>query len=248
MSAPRILIVQPSTHNPPDALGTWLAHTTLDVTIPSECELPQDLAEYDALLVLGGEMSARDDIHYPWLSRIRSLLSHAVSKRRPVLAIGLGAQLLAMATGGQIREARKGPEVGTLLIAKRDVAWEDPLFGSVPLTPDVLQFHSEEISTLPPSAQLLASAPNCENQVFRVGDCAYGLQFHIETTTSTVLSWVREWPHLAELARPSDLQPDHLDQFHMAMAETWQPVAEQFTRIVATPPDERGAGRYLPLV
>ncbi|MDI2032909.1 type 1 glutamine amidotransferase [Saccharopolyspora sp. TS4A08] len=247
MSGVRILVVQPSRSDPPGALGDWLeeAGAELDVVLPAETALPA-VEDYDALVVLGGEMGAYDDLDFPWLADVRRMLSGAVAKSMPVLAICLGAQLLAAATGGQVRQMKKGPEVGTLLVAKRDVAAEDPLLGPLPLTPDVVQFHSDEFS-LPPSAQLLASSPKCDNQAFRLGECAYGLQFHVETSPEVVLEWARMSPEMAETARPGQLDPEHLAEFHADLAETWRPVAERFVRIVATPPEERKASRFLPL-
>jgi GMP synthase-like glutamine amidotransferase len=193
-------------------------------------------------------MGALDDERYPWLRKVRSLLSEAVRREIPVLAICLGAQLLAEATGGRVRAARGGPESGTLLVAKRDAAGEDPLFGSIPLTPDVLQFHQDEVVGLPPSAQLLASAPKGENQAFRVGSCAYGLQFHIETSTEIVLEWVRDEPEIAAAARAGQFEPDHLEAFHRDLAETWRPFAERFVELAALPPRDRPGGSSLPLV
>ncbi|MER7016281.1 type 1 glutamine amidotransferase [Saccharopolyspora sp. NPDC000359] len=249
MGGVRILVVQLSKNDPPGPLGEWLvaAGAEIDVVLPGEQELPADFSEHQGVVVLGGEMGAYDDAQHPWLAGVRGLLSKAVGERVPVLAVCLGAQLLAAATGGQVRAMRKGPEVGTLLIAKRDVAAEDPLFGPVPLTPDVLQFHFDEVAVLPPSAQLLASSPKCENQLFRVGDCAYGLQGHIETTTDLVLQWAEGSPEGTAAARPGQLERDHLDEFHADLAETWQPVAERFARFVATPPEDRKASRFLPL-
>ncbi|MCI2421216.1 type 1 glutamine amidotransferase [Saccharopolyspora sp. K220] len=249
MSGARILVVQPSKLDPPGQLGEWLlaAGAELDVVLPAEDQLPADFDRHQGVVVLGGEMGVYDDPDHPWLADVRALLSRAVSKRVPVLAICLGAQLLAAATGGQVRAARKGPEAGTLLVAKRDAAAEDPLLGPMPLTPDVLQFHTDEITALPPSAQLLASSPKCDNQAFRVGDCAYGLQFHIETTPDIVLEWARLSPDVAETVRPGQLEPEHLAEFHEELAETWQPVAERFVRLVSTPPEERSTSRFLPL-
>lgn len=246
----RILVVQPSEQVPPQRLGEWLveAGAELEVVLPAEEELPDDLDAYSALVVLGGEMGALDDVRYPWLGGIRALLSQAVGRRIPVLAVCLGAQLLAAATGGRTGQGRSGAEVGTLLVAKRDSAAEDVLLGSLPLTPDVLQFHRDEVTTLPPSAQLLASSPKYENQAFRVGDCAYGLQFHVETTTETVLKWAQDHPDIAESARAGQLDRENLDAFHADLAETWQPMAERFVELAAQSPEQRPGSRSLPLV
>ncbi|MDR7303047.1 type 1 glutamine amidotransferase [Haloactinomyces albus] len=250
MGGVRILLVQPSEQGPPQQLGEWLtaAGAELDVVLPAAQELPESVDAYSALVVLGGGMGALDDLEYPWLSGVRALLSQAVGRRMPVLGICLGAQLLAAATGGRVKPVRDGPEVGTLLVAKRDAAAEDLLLGPLPLTPDVLQFHRDEVASLPPSAKLLASSPKCENQVFRVGDWAYGLQFHIETSTDTVLEWARDMPDLAETARSGQFDRDHLDAFHGDLAETWQPVVERFVDLAGQSPDERPGSRSLPLV
>lgn len=249
MGGVRILIVQPSKLVPPGELGEWLlaAGAELDIVIPAERQLPADLDTYQGLVVLGGEMGVYTDADHPWLAEVRALLSKAVSRRMPVLTICLGAQLLAAATGGQVRTARKGAEAGTLLVAKRDAAAEDPLLGPLPLTPDVWQFHTDEVTTLPPSARLLASSPKCDNQAFRVGDWAYGFQFHIETTPDIVLEWAELFPDVAAVIRPGQLEPEHLAEFHADLAETWRPVAERFVRLAATPPEERGTSRFLPL-
>lgn len=250
MGAVRILVVQPSAIDPPQVLGDWLreAGAELHVIEPAVQGLDVDLDDYAALVVLGGEMGALDDLEHPWLSGVRGLLSGAVSRKMPVLGICLGAQLLAAATGGRVRRRDDGPEVGTLLVAKRDVAAEDLLLGPLPLTPDVLQFHDDEVSALPPSAQLLASSPKCENQAFRVGDWAYGLQFHIETTPDTVLSWARRSPDRAAYARHGQLDEDHLVTFHDDLAETWQPVAQRFVELASLAPEDRPTDRSLPLV
>ncbi|MCX2734374.1 type 1 glutamine amidotransferase [Saccharopolyspora sp. NFXS83] len=249
MERVRMLVVEPSAIAPAGRLGEWLAAAgaELDVVRAPEIPAPSALDEYDALVVMGGGMGALDDLEHPWLADVRALLSAAVSRQLPVLAICLGAQLLAAATGGRVAPVKKGPEVGTLLVAKRDTAAEDPLFGALPLTPDVLQFHNDEVVRLPPSAQLLASSPACENQAFRVGICAYALQFHVETTPATVLDWAESMPEAASTARPGQLDFEHLERFHEELAETWEPLAERFVRLAATPVEQRTGTRALPM-
>ncbi|MFR9729135.1 type 1 glutamine amidotransferase [Saccharopolyspora sp. MS10] len=250
MERVRMLVVEPWGSAPVARLGEWLseAGADLDVVRPPEIPAPSALEECSALVVMGGRMGALDDAEHPWLAAVRALLSAAVSRQLPTLGICLGAQLLAAATGGRVAPIKKGPEVGTLLVAKRDVATEDPLLGPLPLTPDVLQFHHDEVVRLPPSARLLASSPACENQIFRVGTCAYGLQGHIETTPDIVQDWVRTAaPETVRAARPGQLEPEHLERFHTELAETWQPVAERFVRLAAIPPEQRRGTRALPM-
>ncbi|WP_433871960.1 type 1 glutamine amidotransferase [Saccharopolyspora sp. CA-218241] len=249
MGGVRVLVVEPSRLDPSSPLGGWLADAGAEVEVvrPAEEPLPATLDGYQGLIVLGGLMGAHDDLEHPWLAEVRGLLSSAVAKQVPALAVSLGAQLLAAATGGQVRPMPKGPEAGTLLIAKRDVAAEDVLLGPAPLTPDVLQFHGDEVSVLPPSAQLLASSPKCENQAFRVGACGYGVQFHVESSPAVVRSWLERAPEIAAAARPGHWDDEHLADFHVDLAETWRPVVERFVGLAGTPVDERRSSRFLPL-
>lgn len=249
MDTARILVVTPSEEAPPARVAEWLtaAGGEVDVVAPAREELPADMGSYSALVVMGGAMSALDDLDHPWLAGVRGLLSDAVSSRTPTLGVCLGGQLLAAATGGQVRPGRKGAEVGTSLVAKRDAATEDVLLGDLPMTPDVLQFHNDEIAALPPSAQLLASSPMYDNQAFRVGEYAWGLQFHIETDTDVVLAWAAQHPDMAESARSGQLQREWLDAFHEDLAQTWQPIIERFARLAAQPPEQRPKSRFLPM-
>ncbi len=249
MASPRILAVQTGPDSPPERLGDWLiaAGAAVDTLTCDSASVPADLGEHDALVVLDGPMGPYEDDEHPWLAQVRTLVSSAVTQQAPVLALGLGAHVLASVTGGRIRAVPHGPQIGPGLIAKRDSAADDPLFGSVPLTPDVLCFHTDEVAMLPPTAVLLASSPGCDHQLFRIGPFAYGLQFHIGTTTDTVLRWLDQHPELAE-ARGQPLSTEVLDRFHEDAAETWRPVAERFAHIASLPPRERSEHRLLPVV
>jgi GMP synthase (glutamine-hydrolysing) len=135
--------------------------------------------------------------------------------------------------GGRVREAIDGPEVGALLVAKRDAADKDPVFGPLPLSPDVIQFHHDEIAELPTGATLLASNPFYANQAFRVGRHVYGMQFHIETTPEIVHEWA-ERDVVGVAASPHDRETICLlsDAAHPDVAEAWAPFAARFADLV----------------
>ena len=233
MTSPRLLVIEPSDHDTAARLGDWLteAGAELDVVASARESLPESLDGYHGVVCLGGEMGAADDDTYPWLADIRRLLARAIAGRVPVLAVCLGAQLLALAGGGRVARSSTGPGAGPGLVAKRDLAWKDPLFGELPLMPDVQRFHRDAVEYLPSNAVVLASSPHCPNEAFRVGQSAYGLQFHIETTTRIVLDWACEAPDIAAVAK--DISRERLDEVHADIAETWQPVAQRFVRLAA---------------
>jgi len=230
-----MLVIQPSERDAPAMLGEWLAAAGAELNLvrPAHSRMPEDLDAYRAVVCLGGAMSANAVLEYPWLSDVQRVLARAVAARIPVLGVCLGAQLLAVACGGRVAPGSEGPEVGPALVAKRDAAWTDPLFAELPLLPDVLQFHRDVVERLPSAAVVLASSNPYPNQAYRIGDSAYGLQFHIETTTDIVLDWAARAPDVASVASEGDLSRERLDELHTDMAETWRPFAQRFVRLAA---------------
>ncbi len=233
----RLLVVVPSDTDPPANLGRWLRDAGMELDerhTDTGDPLPADLAGYDGLVVLGGPQSAMDDdATSPELAGARALLEQALDADLPTLAICLGAQLLAQAGGGRVRRGTEGPEVGALLVAKRDRADDDPLFAPLPISPDVIQFHHDEISQLPDGAVLLASSPVYAHQAFRVGTCVYGVQFHIETTADIVDEWVEEDVEGVE-STPWDGETikQRSRVAHADVEEAWQPFAVRFADLV----------------
>jgi hypothetical protein len=136
-------------------------------------------------------------------------------------------------TGGLVGRGVEGPEVGPGLVAKRDAAGRDPLFAELPMTPDVLQFHRDEIHILPPRAELLAAGMRYQHQAFRVGECGYGVQFHIESTPELVLRWLREDPVSAATVPAGRVSAERLAEVHIDLADTWAPFAARFVRLAA---------------
>ncbi len=67
-------------------------------------EVPTDLDEVRVLVVLGGPMGVSDigSERYPFLAREVDTLKRLIAADRPVLGIGLGAQLLAHAAGAKV--------------------------------------------------------------------------------------------------------------------------------------------------
>ena len=237
MSTAPVLVVQLDPSDPPGRLGEWLlaAGLELDVrALDAGQPLPDGLDGHAGLIVLGGQMGALDDAAAPFLPAVRELLRAAVGAELPTLGICLGHQLLAVAHGAQVRRIPDGPEIGAQLVAKRTAASRDPLFGPLPITPDVLQWHYDEVSVLPPGAVQLASSPGCDVQAFRLGRLAWGIQFHIEAAPPTVRSWAE-----SDAASLDGLDPERLlarlAGVDADMVEAWAPFAAAFAEVVRDP-------------
>jgi len=233
----RLLVVVPHPTDPPARLGQWLRDAGLELDerhLGAGDPLPADLGGYDGLLVLGGPQSSLDPAEVsPELVGVRALLDQAVAADVPTLAVCLGAQLLAQVGGGSTRVGVEGPEVGACLVGKRDAADADPLFAPLPLSPDVLQFHHDEIDRLPTGATLLASSVMYPHQAYRVGQHVYGIQFHVETDDAIVRQWA-ESDSVCVAASGLDVDTicARAAAVHPDMAEVWAPFAGRFAALV----------------
>ena len=160
--------------------------------------VPEDVSEMSALVVMGGPMSATSDHGFPTRQAELALLRLAIDARLPVLAVCLGGQLLAAAAGGEVHRG-DGAEIGWAPVELTDDALVDPLFGGLPTRFEVLHWH-EETFRLPRDAVQLARSDRFEQQAFRVGDRAWGLQFHVEIDLVAVEAFLESFPDDAKLA------------------------------------------------
>jgi len=165
-------------------------------------------------------MSATDDEVAPWLPATRALLATAVDDGVPTLGICLGAQLLAVAAGGEVARGAAGPELGLGTVTVHE---PDALLEAGPLT--VVQWHNDTVTRLPDDAALLASSDRYEVQALRVGEVAWGLQFHIEATPEMVAEWAGNDGVEASVVEAVRFAEDEL----MAAGRH---IAERFARIV----------------
>ena len=148
-----------------------------------------DVRRYDGLVVLGGPMNVDQADQLPHLSYEMDAIRAAMATGRPVLGICLGAQLLAAAMGGVVRP-NAVPEIGWYRLHLRPDARHDPLFRHFEHhAPYVFQWHAYTFAP-PPGAAPLAWTRMCRNQAYRLGDHAWGLQFHLEADASLIERWL----------------------------------------------------------
>lgn len=223
----------------PRRLGEWLTDAGLQLAVLRPYagdQLPENLDGYAAFVVLGGDQHAYPAADgtpgAPWFPALEGLLRKAVRYRVPTLGVCLGGQLLATAHGGTVAPGAAGPEIGPALVGRRDAADADPLFRWLPLLPDVLQWHTDAITELPLNAVLLAAASRYPHQAFRLGDRAWGTQFHIECDEAMIAEWAaHDDGTLAEL----EYDPAAVVQACAAVLadveEVWQPFAARFAAL-----------------
>lgn len=194
---PLVTVVQLDAGVPLDRFAHWLDGVETR-TVHAYRGEHLELADVgDGLLVLGGQMSALD-VDAPGITATRTLLADAVASGVPTLGICLGAQLLAVATGGRVQVAAPpGPEAGVIEVRWRPEALTDALVGPLldPGTPEdhratpMPSMHADAVVDLPRGAVWLAHSRQYPYQAFRVGASAWGLQFHPEASPATLHAW-----------------------------------------------------------
>jgi GMP synthase-like glutamine amidotransferase len=247
-ASPRLLVVQHEADTGPGWWGEWLARAGVELAVrrPYAGEAIGAPTAYDGVLVLGGAMGPADDDACPWLPSTRALLADAVSAAVPTVGICLGAELLVVACGGEVRRGA-GPELGVLEIEMLPDAADDPVLATLsarPSRPRVLQWHWEEMVTLPAGAVELATSVAYRHQAFRLGAAAWGVQGHPEVTPEIAADWAREEGPLLTAAgrRPDDLVAE-VTAATPELQATWRPVAEAFAGLVRDRARARSARR-----
>ncbi len=162
--------------------------------------LPDPISTKNTIAVLlGGPMSVGDRHQdgMVWMQRELDWLALWHQQNNPVLGICLGAQLLAVAAGGAIQPLQVGlppqplKEVGYGAIHWLVKPSSEPLLKGLQPSEMVLHWHGDRIQ-LPPTATLLGSSLHCQEQVFRIGKNAIGLQCHVELMTNSLERWIQE--------------------------------------------------------
>jgi GMP synthase (glutamine-hydrolysing) len=164
---------------------------------------PDQLA---GLIVMGGPMNVDETNRYPFLADEVLWIRQAIEADLPVLAVCLGSQLLAKALGARVYPNRI-KEIGWYDVELTDAAKRDQLFAECRATETVFQWHGDTFD-LPIGAVKLARSDQCENQVFRYGLAAYGLQFHLEVTPEIISSWLGQPGNCGELDELDYIDPE----------------------------------------
>ena len=145
-------------------------------------DLPKNLIEYSAVIILGGPMSANDNDDF--IKREIDWIGNVLKSNVPFLGICLGAQMLAKYLGCKIEKNIKDlSEIGFYEIQPTTKGIS--MFQSQKI---FYQFHSEGFE-LPSDCELLAKGDIFNNQAFKYKNC-YALQFHPEVNIYLHLKWL----------------------------------------------------------
>ncbi len=184
-----VLILEHLSGDGPAYLGQWLQrHGIASDVRNSEAGdvFPADLKGYRAVAILGGEMSANDDL--PMLRQVEHLVREGVDHGIPVIGHCLGGQLMARALGAQVGLSPL-PEVGWHAVQFSASTLAQQWFGDAHEA-NVFQWHYDAFA-LPAGAVALAGNSACPHQAFCLGP-HLAMQFHIEVDAKKLEQWLDE--------------------------------------------------------
>ncbi|MHC8350211.1 type 1 glutamine amidotransferase [Pseudomonas sp. RT4P38] len=168
---PTLNLIQHHPAEGPGAIADWAKSRglTLNVFRADLGQLPP--VSVAPVILLGGPYESNGGP--AWLEAERQWLAGSLDQGAAVFAICLGAQLLALSLGGNVRR-----------MDCTETGWTPVTFVDGQ-TLQVLEWHEDAID-LPPNAQLLASSDHCAQQMYCVGPTRVGLQFHPEWNAESV--------------------------------------------------------------
>lgn len=193
------------------------------------------LGEVAAVASFGGQMSVTEISRHPFLEWELGLMREALDEGVPVLGMCLGAQVLALASGGEVRRLERR-YVGWPELQLTAAGRADALFSAVSDGLPVLKWHSDGIFPARDDAVLAETGtPGCA--IFRAGEAAWGSQMHLETTPDILFDeWLAdplELDGLAETGADAEAFTADARRRLPVQMEAFRPVFERFADLVA---------------
>lgn len=178
----RIHYLQHVSFEGPGYIETWAkqrGHELTGTHLFNSETLPAP-GDIQALVIMGGPMGVYDEQDYPWLKEEKIFIKECINRRKKVLGVCLGAQLIADALGAEVVTLLE-KEIGWFLINWTNSARNHPKMDFLSIQQMVLHWHNDMFYR-PDNAINLGSSEGCENQGFMLDDYVLGLQFHLEMT------------------------------------------------------------------
>lgn len=146
---------------------------------------PNELHKYDGFVVTG----SRHDAHgnEEWIEKLCGVLQQLHDMKKKSLCVCFGHQVLSRALGGKTGRASAGWEVGLRDICLNDKFFSKRYAAGMPPRLKVLQVHRDQVSEVPPGAEVLASSERTGIEMYAIGDHVLAIQGHPEFYDDVVL-------------------------------------------------------------
>ena len=145
---------------------------------------------FDALVIMGGPMSANDEDKFSWLEKEKQFILDTINTGKPVLGICLGSQLIASALGAKVYKNSK-KEIGWFPVFKifEMHSWFPEFDENDQIT--LLHWHGDTFE-LPEGAVRLFNSEATPNQGFTYDENVLALQFHPEMKKGNISALIEK--------------------------------------------------------
>lgn len=152
---------------------TWVTFPVVNGIFPSD----EELEEYDGFVVTGSRVDAYGD--QKWILELCDLLKKIHERRKKILGICFGHQVLSRALGGRIG---RGPawELGLKTVNVCDALLCKSYGHELPCSFNIIQAHQDQVFEIPSEGEVLAWSENTGIEMFAIGDHVLGIQGHPE--------------------------------------------------------------------
>ncbi|MGZ8566387.1 MAG: type 1 glutamine amidotransferase [Actinomycetota bacterium] len=197
-----------------------------------------DLDGVGGLVVFGSTYNVEHADEQPFIQQVGAVSRAAIDRGIPFLGVCFGAQLLAWTMGAEVKKAPVR-EVGFEPLRPLHAASVDPILSHYEMGDPVFQWHMDTFD-LPDDAELLASGDFITNQAFRVGDHAWGVQFHFEVDAAEIALWLDAFSREGDLLEEWGKTRTQVEQEATAYADAHERKGtEVFRRFAAFAQDTR---------
>jgi GMP synthase-like glutamine amidotransferase len=139
-----------------------------------------DVDTVDGFIITGSKSSAYADKE--WIRNLERLVQELHAKRKKMVGICFGHQVIARALGGTVAKSDKGWGVGVNVynVSELPVQGDDEIRGGGSGFLKLVASHQDQVTVLPPGARTVVSNDHCENAGFVIGEHVLTLQGHPE--------------------------------------------------------------------
>ena len=163
----------------PDMFATLLGRADPGLEFASydmeQGEYPADIDEVDAYLITGSKSSVYDD--KAWIPPLMDFVRELDARRKKLVGICFGHQLVAQALGGRTEKSPKGWGVG---LHRHSFSHFPDWHDREQLDFDILVTHQDQVVKTADGSVVLAGSDFCENAVCQIGDHILTIQGHPE--------------------------------------------------------------------